>query len=313
MKSKDIIRKLKNKYSLEKSHRESEALQNFYNALKIKEFKDIHIEIKKLEILISKGDAAKSIIEKNKTTLRQLYKDRLNILKKYSISPDSFIPKYSCKNCQDSGFKDGKICECLKKDWLLESMEQSNVDLSNISRLTDYNTSLFGNDAKPYMNRLKKYFTNYLSSFPNNQIYNIVLSGNTGSGKTYLAKILAKEVIIKGFSAYYTSSFNMVNSMLKYHTSFDKESGLLDSLLEPELLIIDDLGTEPIFNNITKEYFLSIIEERINSRKKTIFTTNLDTDGILARYQERIFSRITNKQNCILLRMQSEKDLRVKI
>ena len=100
--------------------------------------------------------------------------------------------------------------------------------------------------------------------------------------------------------------------MLNYHTTFDSQK---NSILEPFLtcscLIIDDLGTEPILKNVTKEYLYLIINERMVNDKSTIISTNLTPDQIIDRYGERIFSRLFNKTNCLKLEFTSS-DLRLK-
>ena len=59
--------------------------------------------------------------------------------------------------------------------------------------------------------------------------------------------------------------------------------------------MIDDLGTEPILKNITKEYLYNLINVRQVNNKPTFITTNLSLDNILERYDDRIFSRLGNK------------------
>ena len=92
------------------------------------------------------------------------------------------------------------------------------------------------------------------------------------------------------------TAFAANNRFLKYHTTFNEDkSGWLDPMLDCSFLIIDDLGTESILKNVTLEYFYQIINERNTSGKLTLITTNLGHDDILARYGERIYSRLFDK------------------
>jgi len=61
------------------------------------------------------------------------------------------------------------------------------------------------------------------------------------------------------------------------------------------VLLIDDLGTEPILKNVTKEYLYNLINIRQINNRATMISTNLSLDNILNRYDERIFSRLANK------------------
>ena len=140
----------------------------------------------------------------------------------------------------------------------------------------------------------------------------IVISGKTGVGKTFITKCLAFELINKGFIVLFVSAFEMNKLMLSYHTSFDQnKQSYLDALIDPDVLIIDDLGTEPILRNVTIEYLYVVLSERSRLGRLTVITTNLDGTGILNRYNERIFSRLINKNESIFIKIEGD-DLRIK-
>lgn len=78
-----------------------------------------------------------------------------------------------------------------------------------------------------------------------------------------------------------------------------REKNLYDniykSILESDLLIIDDLGTESL-NSMKLSELFTIINTRIlnlnNKITKTIISTNLNINDIFRNYEERIGSRI---------------------
>ena len=80
--------------------------------------------------------------------------------------------------------------------------------------------------------------------------------------------------------------------------------------IAPELLIIDDLGSEPRIANITCEYLFSIINERQSRGKATAIASNLSPEGILDAYSERLFSRITAPRTCTVIMLEGD-DLRM--
>ena len=95
------------------------------------------------------------------------------------------------------------------------------------------------------------------------------------------------------------SSFTMNQLFLEYHTAkIENKNYIMANFLDPEVLIIDDLGTEPILKNVTTEYLYLIISERLAQNRKTIISSNLGPNDILSRYGERIFSRVFNKREC---------------
>jgi len=130
------------------------------------------------------------------------------------------------------------------------------------------------------------------------------LSGKTGVGKTFLTECIASEIIDGGHIVSFVSAFGMNNLFTSYHTTYDSSKPtFLSTLLDPDLLIIDDLGTEPIFKNITKEYLYLILSERSRQNKLTIISTNLDPIELMSRYNERISSRLFNKRESLLLQI----------
>ena len=76
------------------------------------------------------------------------------------------------------------------------------------------------------------------------------------------------------------------------------------------MLIVDDLGTEPIFKNVTKEYLYLLLSERSRLNKLTVISTNLGPQELMNRYNERIFSRLFNKRESLNYQING-KDIRL--
>ena len=88
---------------------------------------------------------------------------------------------------------------------------------------------------------------------------------------------------------------------LKYHTSDQADRKLVFSLLtDCDLLIIDDLGTEPVLRNVTVEYLTSILSERLTNKNPFIITTNLTPEEMIKRYTERLVSRLSDSSTAIM-------------
>ena len=139
-------------------------------------------------------------------------------------------------------------------------------------------------------------------------VKNVVMCGASGTGKTYLAKCIAKQLVLRGYTTLFASSFDLNNMFLEEHLSSAEQKGSLQNLIDLDCLIIDDLGTEPMRKNVTKEYLLLLLNERLSKDKATIITTNLSPEQVLLRYDERIFSRIFNKRNTLILQFNGKNN-----
>lgn len=280
---------------LQKQKQSAENLaQNHLNtALKNPEFKKAYETYTNLMIKNAKLEAFGKKVDKEgeegmKLGLRDLCK-KLNI--------SNIEPNYACKKCDDCGIVDGKYCECLKK-------EVSNLLLqkSNFGKLEDFKNSNF--DLFENKDEFKKIYDLMFkwckkTDSDKNLIY---LFGEVGTGKTHLIRCMANEFIAQNKLVNLTTAFNLSQELLKYHTSFEKGKQL-NNLLNCEILFIDDLGTEPFYKNITREYTYLIINERRAKNLKTIITSNLDLADLRERYDERVFSRIIDKDASILINL----------
>lgn len=93
----------------------------------------------------------------------------------------------------------------------------------------------------------------------------------------------------------------MLDTIIDYR--FGKETSskdIYDNLLNVDLLIIDDLGTE-CMNTMKFSELFNIINTRLlnsnNKITKTIISTNLSLQNLFSTYDERIVSRIVGNYN----------------
>ena len=80
--------------------------------------------------------------------------------------------------------------------------------------------------------------------------------------------------------------------MLVCSTMFNiSDEEVIDNIYNADLLIIDDLGTEP-FNKNNISFLFDIVNERIAKNKKIIINTNLQINEITKMYSMRFTSRL---------------------
>ena len=115
----------------------------------------------------------------------------------------------------------------------------------------------------------------------------------------------------QNFYVVYVTSFELNNLVIKTMDLFaENREEILSPLLECDLLIIDDLGTEPVYKQFSNNNLYTIINQRQLNNASTIISTNLAPQMIRDQYGDRLFSRIFNKQNTLALKFDG-KDLRI--
>ena len=269
------------------------------------EFKRSYDKIRTLQLDYAKAKFSKldtsAIANEIKTEKENLHK----IANEKKIDLHSLKPQYKCSKCKDTGILNGTNCECFNSELSKKILELNGLNYNN---LPDFDTITYDiikdeNQKKTYQ-KLCRIFKEYISKLKATDKKLFLLSGQVGVGKTYLIKATTHEAIKNGYFALYTTAFDLNNAFLKYHCAkLENKSAILNKYLSCDLLLIDDLGTENKLNNVTNEYLYLIINERLEAGKNTIITSNLDLDQLKDNYDERIFSRISNKQSCIQLNL----------
>ncbi len=112
-----------------------------------------------------------------------------------------------------------------------------------------------------------------------------------------MSNCIAQEMLRQGKTVLYQTAPILLESIIDYKMSKNKNSidNIYKSILEADLLIIDDLGTESL-NSMKLSELFTVINTRIlnlnNKITKTIISTNLNINDIFKNYEERIGSRI---------------------
>ena len=136
----------------------------------------------------------------------------------------------------------------------------------------------------------------YIKNFPYS-CENILIYGKTGVGKTFLSNCIAKELLDQGNTVIYLSAPQLFEIIESHKFSKAQEEAKESAetkmryILDCDLLIIDDLGTE--FNNsfISSQLYYCI-NERFLRQKSTLISTNLSFEEIRKNYSDRIYSRL---------------------
>ena len=121
-------------------------------------------------------------------------------------------------------------------------------------------------------------------------------------GKTFMSNCIAAKLLKNGKNVIYQTAPVLLETVIDYKINKQKnfDGSFYKSILETDLLIIDDLGTESL-NNMKFSELFTLINTRLlnqnNKATKTIISTNLSLDNLASTYGERIISRLIGSYN----------------
>lgn len=284
---------------------------NYKVALENKDFENIDKLMRSLTIEISKKEFWGKDSKDETQQLKELEKQRQEILEKNFGKDFSITPHYSCPKCHDTGFDENEPCSCLK-EIITSILLNLSGTARNLATFDNANFDLFEENYREKIKLAYQKMEEWCEKFKTTKYKNIGLFGNTGVGKTFLTEAMANKLINLGNIVMFTSSFNLNNVFMEYHKAFeDSKQNIIAPYLDCDVLIIDDLGTEPIYKNVTLEYLYLIVNERYNMGKSIVFSTNLTPSEFRDRYGERILSRLFNKTNSLAIHLVAD-DARLK-
>lgn len=284
------------------------------------ELRSVSEDIRKIDeelsgtgLLIFKTACAGGDIKPIKERNARLIKKRREVMKKLGYPEDYTDVKYRCGVCSDTGYIGGtKMCSCLREELIRATIQSSGIgDLIEKQSFENFDLEWYRDDPDNY-NRMKSNLAiakSYVKNFPGSG-NNLLLVGNTGTGKTHISTAIAREIIHMGYDVVYDSIHNIISDFEadKFRSSYSQTESRGEKYLECDLLIIDDLGTE-FSNQFTISCIYNLLNTRMNRGKATVISTNLLGEELSDKYEGRIYSRLIGKNTAVL--MFGGKDKRV--
>lgn len=227
-----------------------------------------------------------------------LRQEKMELLVSHGFPMDYMDVNYKCGECSDTGYVAGRRCSCYGRHLADIVYEESDFHemLSDCSFLT-YDNSLFDNRAihpeyqktvRQNMDANLKLAKGYVSDFPSHT-ENLYLYGPSGTGKTFLAIAMARALLDQGNLVVYRTASQLMDDIkeIKFRDNREVE----DLLMQSDLLIIDDLGTE-MTSDLAKTEIFNLVNRRLIKKKKMIISSNLKLENIRDKYSERMSSRL---------------------
>lgn len=205
-------------------------------------------------------------------------------------------PQYQCKLCRDTGFVDGRMCSCLKN--LQRRLAYDKLSMSvplESCTFESFSLDYYKEDEKT-LRQMEKVFRacqNYGEKFRADSP-SLLFKGGTGLGKTHLSLAIAGKAIEKGFGVIYGSAqtFAVALERERFDRDLPEDGDTNSQLIECDLLILDDLGTE-FSSSYVNAALYNVVNSRMLANKPTIISTNLSLKELEERYSQRFASRVT--------------------
>lgn len=236
---------------------------------------------------------------------------RLEKEEKSLVKPAPNI-SYYCDICKDTGVSElGKRCTCFLNYIYLNSYNAVDIDKLKES-FDNFNLNLFDDTAEVYagitqrkmIGTARDVVGHFIEEIPETNIKKILISGKTGLGKSFLLRAAAKAAKARNIDVMLIGAPDLFKLFHMHRLGYGID---LSYLKQAELLIIDDLGTEPKTANVSDEYFYDLLEYRLDNGRYTIIATN--ESNLALRYNERISSRLYSVKDGRLIELEGA-DLR---
>ena len=262
------------------------------------------------EVLFNTGKELISIISQGKG---QDISEKVEQLRQYNLGaqamsrkiladngyPEDYLDMhYTCPVCCDRGYNGSRYCDCFKT--LCGKLAADELNKSAQLMLSDFDSfdlTYYAGENYIQMKNILEFTRQYAETFTTKS-KSILMFGETGLGKTHLSLAIANVVLKKGYSVIYDSAINILRNIEKEHFSYEHSSDMIDLVMDTDLLILDDIGTE-YDSSFYRATVYNIINTRLNRGKPSIISTNLNFEGINSRYDQRVMSRIVSMYTCL--------------
>lgn len=304
----------KKKYTAELNYEKDKA--DFYTSHP--ELSEINDKLGKLALDISKAvlKMDNELANKLKKEFYALKKKKEDMLTLNDIPQNVKEPNYECPICKDTGFvsdKTGKnaLCNCIKQKMFDIDFNKSNIGNLEKENFDNFSFDLYSDEVNEQKYRakisprqnianIKDIAVKFVENFDNPEEKNLLFTGNTGLGKTFISNCIAKEILSQGKTVLYQTAPIMLDNIIDDRFGKSDYTAVYKNIINVDLLIIDDLGAE-----VSNQYKIAELFNIINARlltpnghiTKTIISTNLSMQNIMDTYQERIFSRLASYYN----------------
>ena len=302
--STEVVKRARARLAQAKEDRESENRQHLALAYaKVPRIRQIDMELRRTmaqaaQAAFLKGSDGREQLEAVRLQNLKLQQERNMLAREYfeeGFLDDSPV----CGSCGGSGYVGSHMCECLrelcrqeqKKEISILSGSKESFSQFRLEYYPDRYDAKLGGNPRVIMEKNLNTCRRYATTFTPNA-GNLLFVGGTGLGKTFLSASIARVVADRGYSVVYETSSRLFAKLEKAKFNPTEETRKeADKLMDCDLLIVDDLGTEMPGQFVTAAFY-SLLNDRMLEGKPMVISTNLNVDEISRRYSPQIASRL---------------------
>ncbi len=227
------------------------------------------------------------------------------LLTEAGFPADYLQPVYECSDCRDTGYIGSEKCHCFESLAMRYYFEQPGLEAVLAEETFDaFRLDYYPQEAevekggrlqtvavRSLMEKNLQTCRRFVADFDKADT-SLLFSGGVGLGKTFLSHCIAGELIAQHHTVVYASAAELFRRIGELYFSQESTlSELTERLAGCDLLILDDLGTE-VPSVVTHSVLFQLLNRRIDERRSTIISTNLDVSALSETYSERSVSRI---------------------
>lgn len=236
------------------------------------------------------------------------YNRKIRALLQENGFPENYLePVYECAQCRDTGYVGEplrKECACLRRR-IADARDGITERSQTFERFDDaVFPELPVGEGQPTQRELmaavRVICEKYADDFPGQHPGDLYIYGSSGLGKTYLLSCIAKRVRARGYEALGVTAYAAQAALRAAYFSGSNDGA---SLMDAELLLIDDLGMEPLMENTTAVQFYNLLNERRKRGLSTVISSNLTMSDVKNRYTERVSSRLLDADACRVIHL----------
>lgn len=302
--SAEVVKRARDRLAQARADRESENLQHLQQAYaRVPRLREIDRQLRQTmamaaQAVFSQGGDANAAMERARQANLGLQREREELIRLHfeeGYLDDSPI----CAHCGGTGYVGATMCECLrelcrqeqKKELTFLSVGRESFDQFRLDYYPDRIDPATGKNIRDIMERTFQTCRRYAQNF-SERSRNLLFSGDTGLGKTFLSACIARTVADNGFSVVYESAGHLFAKLERAKFGGDDDARReSEKYTACDLLIVDDLGTE-MAGQFTTSALYTLINDRLLTGKPTIISTNLTTEELGKRYSPQIVSRL---------------------